>query len=194
MASDRFAWILVPLFVTVLIACGRDASSVQISTATPASGAPAPTVTPTANGTAVPAWWEKQEPQSAGTLTAPLSRVWNVVVEAMNVNEVTVAFNYHLDIAPEANVFVHRGFLPDANVVLLDGEGRAIEGSVGELSPTEFGDDTVGGQAVFRIRTGRFADVKLVHICIRVVTGNYDDFAGRSKVFCEPVTPKKVGS
>ncbi|GEM_PF-5453947 len=180
--------------MTVFIACGRNDAPAQVATVTPGPSAPAPTATSVASATSVPAWWEKQKSKSAAALAAPLSRVWNVVVEATTVDEVTVAFNYHLDIAPEANVFVHQGLLPDANVVLLDAEGGAIEGSVGELQPTEFGDDTVGGQAVFRIRTSRFADVELVHICIRVVTGNYDDFAGRSEVFCEPVTPKKVMS
>ena len=57
--------------------------------------------------------------------------------------------------------------------------------------PPNSGDDTVGGQATFVIAAARFDDIVAVHVCIRVVTGNYDDFAGRTEVFCEPLPAEK---
>ena len=151
-----------------------------------------PTATPSATATSAPAWWESPTPSP--TPDIPESRVWNMRVEALSDSEVTVTFDYHLDLAPEANVFVHMGLLPNINLILLDAAGETIEGTAGELDPTEFGDDTVGGQATFIFATTRFDEVAAVDVCIRVVTGNYDDFTGRTEIFCEPVPAERVAA
>ncbi len=189
----RVVLVLLPLAVVLAAACGGGGSgspsapAEPVATSAPASGAEAAapeSATPSPTGTADPAWWEDEEATPPGP---PQSRVWNVRVEALSATEVAVSFDYHLDIAPEANVFVHMGLLPNFAFTLLDADGEPLDSAAGEIDPTEFGDDTVGGQASFTVRTERFADVRSTHICIKVVTGNYDDFAGRSEAFCEPV-------
>ena len=182
----RGAWMLVALPVALALACGG--GSTPDPTPAPAPTTPVPTATPTA--TPAPAWWEEETPSPTPDL--PMTRVWNVRAEAVSPNEVSVTFDYHLDIAPEANVFVHMGLLPTIQLGLLDAAGETIEGAAGELDPTEFGDDTVGGQATFTFATTRFDEVEAVRVCIRVVTGNYDDFGGRTEIFCEPVPLVKV--
>ena len=182
-------WLLLALPLALAVACGG--GSAPAPTPTPDPATPAPTATPSATATAAPAWWEDEETPSP-TPDLPMSRVWNMRAEAVSPNEVTVTFDYHLDLAPEANVFVHMGLLPNIQLGLLDAAGETIKGVAGELDPTEFGDDTVGGQATFTLATARFDDVKAVEVCIKVVTGNYDDFAGRTEIFCEPVPVAKV--
>ncbi len=186
-----FLFLCGPLIAVVAaFACGGvvapDSTSVP-SRASPIAGVAS---TATASATAAPAWWE------SGTTTpraaAPESRVWNVRAEAVSAGEVAVSFDYHLEIAPEANVFVHMGLLPAVAVTLIDAEGTALGSSFGELDPTEFGDDTVGGQGTFTVPATRFDDVDAVHFCIWVVTGNYDDFVGRTEVFCKPVPVERV--
>ena len=186
----RALWLLAVLPLAFAIACsGGSADPTQAATPAPATSAPA-TASPTATATPAPAWWEEETPEPTPDL--PMSRVWNVRVEATSGDEVTLTFDYHLDLAPEANVFVHMGLLPNVNIGLLDSEGDTIDWVGGELDPTEFGDDTVGGQATFTFATPRFADVAAVSVCIRVVTGNYDDFTGRTEIFCEPIPAEKV--
>ncbi len=187
----RALWLLAALPLAFATACGGgSADPTPAATPDPATPAPA-TASPTATATPAPAWWEEETPEPTPDL--PMSRVWNVRVEATSGDEVTLTFDYHLDLAPEANVFVHMGLLPNVNIGLLDSEGDTIDWVGGELDPTEFGDDTVGGQATFTFATPRFADVAAVHFCIRVVTGNYDDFTGRTEIFCEPIPAEKVG-
>ena len=186
----RALWLLAVLPVALAIACGGDTTA-PAPAATPDPATPAPaTVSPTATATPAPAWWEEETPEP--TPDIPMSRVWNVRVEATSGEEVTLTFDYDLDLAPEANVFVHMGLLPNVNIGLLDAEGETIEWVGGELDPTEFGDDTVGGQGTFTFATSRFDDVVAVHFCIRVVTGNYDDFTGRTEIFCEPIPAERV--
>ncbi len=186
-------WLLAGLAVALALACGGGGSTDDPApTATPDPTTPAAAAaTPTPSATPAPAWWEEETPEPTPDL--PMSRVWNARVEATSDTEVTLTFDYHLDLAPEANVFVHMGLLPNVNIGLLDSEGDTIEWVGGELDPTEFGDDTVGGQATFTFATARFADVAAVSVCIRVVTGNYDDFTGRTEIFCEPVPAERVG-
>ena len=188
----RALWLLAVLPVALALACGGGGSTrEQTPTPDPDPTAPAAaTPTATATATAAPAWWEEETPEP--TPDIPQSRVWNVQVEAVSETEVAVTFDYHLDLAPEANQFVHLGLLPSFNLALLDAGGETIKSVSGELDPTEFGDDTVGGQATFALTTSRFADVEAVHFCIRVVTGNYDDFVGRTEIFCEPVPAERV--
>ncbi len=186
----RVPWLLVALPAALVIACGggsTDPAPTPATTPGPATAAPA-TASPTA--TPEPAWWEEETPEP--TPDIPMSRVWNVRVEATSAEEVILTFDYHLDLAPEANVFVHMGLLPNVNIGLLDSEGETIDWVGGELDPTEFGDDTVGGQGTFTFATARFADVVAVHFCIRVVTGNYDDFTGRTEIFCEPIPAERI--
>ena len=185
----RALWLLALLPVALALACGGGDSPDPTTAPDPTTPAAA-TPTATATATAAPAWWEEETPES--TPDIPQSRVWNVQVEAVSGDEVAVTFDYHLDLAPEANLFVHMGLLPNFNLALLDADGETIEGTSGELDPTEFGDDTVGGQATFALATSRFDDVEAVHFCIRVVTGNYDDFVGRTEIFCEPVPAERV--
>ncbi len=189
MASLRRLWPLLALPAALAIACGGGADPPD-PTPNPAPTTPAPTATPSATATSAPAWWESPTPTP--TPDVPESRVWNMRVEALSDSEVTATFDYHLDLAPEANVFVHMGLLPNINLILLDAAGETIEGTAGELDPTEFGDDTVGGQATFIFATNRFDEVAAVDVCIRVVTGNYDDFTGRTEIFCEPVPAERV--
>ena len=186
-------WLLAGLAVALALACGGGGSTDDPApTATPDPTTPAAAAaTPTPSATPAPAWWEEETPEPTPDL--PMSRVWNVRVEATSDTEVTLTFDYHLDLAPEANVFVHMGLLPNVNIGLLDSEGDTIDWVGGELDPTEFGDDIVGGQATFTFATARFADVAAVSVCIRVVTGNYDDFTGRTEIFCEPVPAERVG-
>ncbi len=182
----------LPVALAFVFACGGGSGAAP-SAAPAATTPPSPTATPTPTPAAspAPAWWE--EGRGTPTPPAPLvSRVWNTRVEAVSAGEVTVTFDYRLELAPEANVFVHQGLLPDTLVAVLDGEGDALGNIGGKLEPTEFGDDVVVGQATFDIATTRFDDIVAAHVCIRVVTGNYDDFAGRSEVFCEPVPIEKV--
>ena len=199
----RLARGLLPLLVLPLalaLACGGGAAppdpqpatapaATPIPTTAQDPTTPPPTATPTATATA---WWEDrvETPEPDGP---PMSRVWNFRVERVSDAEVTVTFEYLLDLAPEANVFVHQGLLPDTLVALFDAEGVAVGSVGGELDPTEFGDDEVGGEATFTIATTRFEDVVTGHVCIRVVTGNYQSFAGRTEVFCDPVPIEKVG-
>ena len=184
----RRLWPLLALPAVLALACGGGSAPAPSPTPTPDPATPAPTAAATA--TPAPAWWEEETPEP--TPDIPQSRVWNVRVEAASGAGVILTFDYHLDLAPEANVFVHMGLLPNVNLALLDSEGEAIEGIGGELDPTEFGDDTVGGQAAFTFAAARFGDVAAAHVCIRVVTGNYDDFVGRTEIFCEPVPNEKV--
>ena len=184
----RRLWPLLALPAALALACGGTAS--PDPTPNPAPTTPAPTATPSATATSAPAWWESPTPSPTPDL--PESRVWNMRVEALSESEVAATFDYHLDLAPEANVFVHMGLLPNINLILLDAAGETIEGTAGELDPTEFGDDTVGGQATFTFATTRFDEVAAVDVCIRVVTGNYDDFTGRTEIFCEPVPAERV--
>ena len=186
----RRLWPLLALPAVLALACGGGSAPEPAPTPAPDPAAPSPTAAPTATATRAPAWWEEETPEPTPDL--PQSRVWNVRVEATSDREVTLTFDYHLDLAPEANVFVHMGLLPNVNLALLDASGAAIVGIGGELDPTEFGDDTVGGQATFAFPTSRFADVAAVSVCIRVVTGNYDDFTGRTEIFCEPLPAGKV--
>ena len=193
MTVSRALWLLAALPLALALACGGGSSPDPTPAPTPDPTTPAaatPTATPTATATAAPAWWES--PTASPTHDIPQSRVWNVRVEAVSEAEVSVTFDYHLDLAPEANLFVHRGLLPTFNLALLDAAGETIKGTNGELDPTEFGDDTVGGQATFTVTTSRLEDVEAVHFCIRVVTGNYDDFVGRTEIFCEPVPVERV--
>ncbi len=184
----RVLWLLVALPAALAIACGGGSADPAPAPAPP-TAAPA-TASPTATASPAPAWWEEETPEP--TPDIPMSRVWNVRVEATSAEEVTLAFDYHLDLAPEANVFVHLGILPDLNVMLLDADGEPIEGVGGELDPTEFGDDTVGGQATFTFATTRFDDVDAVHFCIRVYTGATDEFLRRAEIFCEPIPAERV--
>ena len=190
MTVSRALWSLATLPLALALACGGGGSTPDPTPApTPDPTTPA-AATPTATATVAPAWWEEETPEPTPDL--PMSRVWNVQVEAVSEGEVAVTFDYHLDLAPEANLFVHRGLLPTLNLALLDAAGETIKGTNGELDPTEFGDDTVGGQATFTVTTSRLEDVEAVHFCIRVVTGNYDDFVGRTEIFCEPVPVERV--
>ena len=151
----RALWLLAGLPLRPRLACGGGSTD-PAPTATPDPTTPAlPTASPTPTATPAPAWWEEETPEPTPDL--PMSRVWNVRVEATSDAEVTLTFDYHLDLAPEANVFVHMGLLPNVNIGLLDSEGDTIEWVGGELDPTEFGDDTVGGQgdAPLRRRRGR---------------------------------------
>lgn len=186
----RGLWLLAGLPVALAIACGGGGSPDPTPTTAPDPTTPAATASPSATATPAPAWWEEETATS--TPDIPMSRVWNVRVQAVAQGEVSVSFDYHLDLAPEANLFVHMGLLPSINLALLDAAGEAIEGASGELDPTEFGDDTVGGRATFTVATARFADVEGASVCIRVVTGNYDDFVGRTEIFCEPLPVEKV--
>ena len=179
----------LPIVFALALACGGGGSTPD-ATATADSTTPVATAAPTATATPAPAWWEEETPSP--TPDFPMTRVWNVRAEAVSPNEVSVTFDYHLDIAPEANVFVHMGLLPTIQLGLLDAAGETIEGAAGELDPTEFGDDTVGGQATFTFATTRFDEVEAVRVCIRVVTGNYDDFGGPTEIYCEPVPLVKV--
>ncbi|MCY3881006.1 MAG: hypothetical protein OXG61_02680 [Chloroflexi bacterium] len=186
---------LLPLLVLpalLAVACGSGTTPPDPTPApTPPTARAAPTATPTPTATPAPAWWE--EDQETATPHADLvSRVWNVRVEPVSDGAVSVTFDYHLELAPEANVFVHIGLLPDVLVALLDADGVALGTAGGALDPTEFGDDAVGGEATFPIATTGFDDVVAVHVCIRVVTGNAQSFAGRTEVFCEDVPAKKV--
>ncbi len=191
MASLRRLWPILALPAALAIACGGGAAPPDPTpTPAPTTPTPAPTATPSAAATSAPAWWESPTPSPTPDL--PESRVWNMRVEALSGSEVAATFDYHLDLAPEANVFVHMGLLPNINLILLDAAGETIEGTAGELDPTEFGDDTVGGQATFIFATTRFDEVAAVDVCIRVVTGNYDDFTGRTEIFCEPVPAERV--
>jgi len=192
MALARAPWPLLALVAALAVACGGGSESAPDTTPSPAASTPAPAAaaTATASPTPAPAWWESPTPPP--TPEFPMSRVWNARIEAASDAEVVLTFDYHLDLAPEANVFVHMGLLPNVNLILLDGDGGTIEGIGGELDPTEFGDDTVGGEATFTFATSRFDDVAAVDVCIRVVTGNYDDFVGRTEIFCEPVPVVKA--
>jgi hypothetical protein len=190
----RLAVRLLPLWVLPVIlalACGGGATPDPTPTTEPPPTPATSTATPTPTATAT-AWWEDrvETPEPDGP---PMSRVWNFRVERVSDAEVTVTFEYLLDLAPEANVFVHQGLLPDTLVALFDADGVAVGSVGGELDPTEFGDDEVGGEATFTIATTRFDDVVTGHVCIRVVTGNYQSFAGRTEVFCDPVQIEKVG-
>ena len=185
MTVSRALWLLAALPLALALACGGGGSTPAPTPAPTPDPTTAATATPTATATAAPAWWES--PTASPTHDIPQSRVWNVRAEAVSEAEVSVTFDYHLDLAPEANLFVHMGLLPTLNLALLDAAGETIKGTNGELDPTEFGDDTVGGQATFTVTTSRLEDVEAVHFCIRVVTGNYDDFVGRTEIFCEPV-------
>ena len=191
MPRARGLWTLLALVAVLAVACGGGSDPAPDSPPTAAPSTPAAAAaTPTASPTPAPAWWESPTPSP--TPEFPMSRVWNARVEAAAEGEVTLTFDYHLDLAPEANVFVHLGMLPNVNLILLDAAGETIEGIGGELDPTEFGDDTVGGEATFTFATDRFNDVTAVDVCIRVVTGNYDDFVGRTEIFCEPVPVVKA--
>ncbi len=187
----RGPWPLLAFVAALAVACGGGPDPAPDPTpATPPSTPAAAAATPTASATPDPAWWESPTPSP--TPEFPMSRVWNARVEAVSDDEVALTFEYHLDLAPEANVFVHMGLLPNINLILLDAAGETIEGASGELDPTEFGDDTVGGEAAFTFATDRIDDVAAVDVCIRVVTGNSDDFMGRTEIFCEPVPVVKL--
>lgn len=190
MPPARGLWLPIALVAALAVACGGGSESEPAPT--PAAAPATPAATPTASSTPAPAWWESPTPSP--TPEFPVSRVWNARVELAGEGEVALTFDYHLDLAPEANVFVHMGLLPNVNLILLDAAGETIEGLGGELDPTEFGDDTVGGEASFTFATDRFEDVTAVDVCIRVVTGNYDDFVGRTEIFCEPVPIVKLAA
>lgn len=183
---------LLALPVALVLACGEGTTPPDPKPPTPPSATrAAPAATPTPTVTPAPAWWEESEetPTPHGAL---VSRVGNLRVEPVSDAEVTVTFDYHLELAPEANVFVHMGLLPDVLVAVFDADGVALGTAGGALDPTEFGDDAVGGEATFAIATTRFDDIATGHVCIRVVTGNAQSFAGRTEVFCEPVPVEKV--
>ena len=132
-------------------------------TATAADAAAAPTpATPTPSPTPAPG-----EPDGVH----PPSLISNVRVEALLPDEVAVSFDYHLELAPEQNAFVHQGLLPVLGLTLLAADGDAIARVGDDLAPTEFGVNTAGGLASFVFATTRFADISAVHICIRVWTG-----------------------
>ena len=193
MARARGLWPLLALVAAVAVACGGGSEPDPTPTAAPSThvaAAAAAAATATASATPAPAWWESPTPSA--TPEFPMSRVWNARVAPADEGGVALTFDYHLDLAPEANVFVHMGLLPNVNLILLDAAGETIKGVGGELDPTEFGDDTVGGEATFTFATNRFDDVAAVDVCIRVVTGNYDDFVGRTEIFCEPVPIVKL--
>lgn len=193
MAPARGLLPLLVLPVALAVACGSGTTPPDPTPApTPAATRAAPTATPTPTATPAPAWWEEDQ-ETATPRSDLVSRVWNVRVEPVSDGAVSVTFEYHLELAPEANVFVHIGLLPDVLVALLDVDGVALGTAGGALDPTEFGDDAVGGEATFPIATTGFDDVVAVHVCIRVVTGNAQSFAGRTEVFCEDVPAEKVG-
>ena len=194
MAPARGLLPLLVLPVALAVACGSGTTPPDPTAApTPPETTPAvPTATPTPTATPAAAWWEEEQ-ETATPHGALESRVWNVRVEPVSDSEVTVTFEYHLELAPEANVFVHIGLLPDVLVALLDADRVALGTVGGALDPTEFGDDTVGGEATFPVATTGFDDVVAVHVCIRVVTGNYQSFAGRTEVFCDDLPAEKVG-
>lgn len=174
--------------VVVALACGGGVTAPEPSpspTASPTVRAtPSPTVTPTPAVTEADAgWWEDTATPDA---ERPDSRIWNVRAEESAPGEAILSFDYFLSLAPEANVFVHMGFDPDVGIALLDAAGETLGSAAGNLRPTEFGDDTVGGVASFAMATARFADIAAANICIRVLTGNYGDFAGRTELLCEP--------
>lgn len=189
---------LLAAVVAIALACGGGATAPEPSPSPVASTAvatvtttPSPVATPTATE-AVSGWWEG----GAATPDAerPDSRIWNVRAEETATGEAVLSFDYFLSLAPEANVFVHMGFYPDVGVTLLDAAGEALGGAAGSLRPTEFGDDTVGGAASFTMSATRFADIAVARICIRVLTGDYSEFAGRPELLCEPFPVERVGS
>ena len=203
MASARGLLSLLVFPVVLAMACGSGTTPPDPTpappppatraapTATPTRAAPTATPTPTPTATPAAAWWEEDQ-ETATPHGALESRVWNARVEPVSEGVVTVTFDYHLELAPEANVFVHIGLLPDVLVALLDADGVAHGTVGGALDPTEFGDDAVGGEATFAIASTGFDNVVAVHVCIRVVTGNYQSFAGRTEVFCDDVPAEKV--
>lgn len=190
MTPKRAAALPLLAAVVVALACGGGATAPQPSPS-PASSptvtlTPSPTVTLTPAATATEAdagWWEDTATPDA---ERPDSRIWNVRAEESAPGEAILSFDYFLSLAPEANVFVHMGFYPDVGIALLDATGETLGSAAGNLRPTEFGDDTVGGVASFAMATARFADIAAANICIRVLTGNYGDFAGRTELLCEP--------
>ena len=193
MTPKRAAALPLLAAVVVALACGGGATAPQPSPspAPPTVRAtPSPTVTPTPSPTATPAatetdagWWEDTATPDA---ERPDSRIWNVRAEESAPGEAVLSFDYFLSLAPEANVFVHMGFYPDVGIALLDAAGETLGSAAGNLRPTEFGDDTVGGVASFAMAVTRMADIAAANICIRVLTGNYGDFAGRTELLCEP--------
>ena len=194
MASARGLLPLLVFPVALAVACGSGTTPPDPTPApTPAATRAVPTATPIPTATPAAAWWEEGDRRRPTPHGALESRVWNVRVEPVSDSEVTVTFEYHLELAPEANVFVHIGLLPDVLVALLDADRVALGTVGGALDPTEFGDDAVGGEATFPIATTGFEDVAAVHVCIRVVTGNYQSFAGRTEVFCDDLPAEKVG-
>lgn len=189
---------LLAAVVAIALACGGGATAPEPSPSPVASTAVA-TVTTTPSPVATPAateaasgWWEGDT--ATPDAERPDSRIWNVRAEETATGEAVLSFDYFLSLAPEANVFVHMGFYPDVGVTLLDAAGEALGGAAGSLRPTEFGDDTVGGAASFTMATARFADIVAARICIRVLTGDYSEFAGRPELLCEPFPVERVGS
>lgn len=190
--------VALPLLVAVVataLACGGGASVPEptpFPTASPTARATPASVTPTPDATEADAgWWE--EGSATPDAERPDSRIWNVRAEETAPGEAILSFDYFLSLAPEANVFVHMGFYPDVGIALLDAAGETLGSAAGNLRPTEFGDDTVGGVASFTMAAARFADVAAASICIRVLTGNYGDFAGRTELLCEPFPVERVG-
>ena len=185
---------LLAAVVATALACGGGASAPE-PTPSPASS-PTARATPSSVATATPTeadagWWE--EDAATPDAERPDSRIWNVRAEETAPGEAVLSFDYFLSLAPEANVFVHMGFYPDVGIALLDATGETLGSAAGNLRPTEFGDDTVGGVASFTMAAARFADVAAASICIRVLTGNYGDFAGRTELLCEPFPVERVG-
>ncbi len=94
-----------------------------------------------------------------------------------------MSFDYHLELGPEQNAFVHQGLLPVLGLTLLDAGAEAIARIGDDLAPTEFGLNTVGGEAAFVFTTARFADISAVHISIGVWTGGGSAFGLRNEIF-----------
>ena len=102
-----------------------------------------------------------------------------------------MSFDYHLELAPEQNAFVHQGLLPVLGLTLLDAGAEAIARIGDELAPTEFGLNAVAGEAAFVFTTARFADISAVHISIRVWTGGGAAFGLHDEI-CEPFDFERV--
>ena len=195
MPAKRAAALPLLAAVVVALACGGGATAPEPS---PVASRAVATVTTTPSPVATPAateaasgWWEGD--MATPDAERPDSRIWNVRAEETAAGEAVLSFDYFLSLAPEANVFVHMGFYPDVGVTLLDAAGEALGGAAGSLRPTEFGDDTVGGVASFTMATARFADIAAARICIRVLTGDYSEFAGRPELLCEPFPVERLG-
>lgn len=194
MPAKRAATLPLLAAVVVALACGGGATAPEPSPSPVASRAvatvttiatPSPAATESASG-----WWEGG--RATPDAERPDSRIWNVRAEETATGEAVLSFDYFLSLAPEANVFVHMGFYPDVGVTLLDAAGEALGGAAGSLRPTEFGDDTVSGAASFTMAATRFADIAAARICIRVLTGDYSEFAGRPELLCEPFPVERV--